>query len=158
MSTTAPPRGPALPETIAAPTTLGQAIASMHRSSMNMEEAARRLQRIAELHFQCPEMRIVTINPQNNGQYQVSDPSGWAAKSIGVLNPGKAPVFIGVGGVSARPNSGAPSCPGTGAVTLPVEAADLEFGCDPAVLGSGTAVIYVFRYVTVQPLTLTWWQ
>jgi hypothetical protein len=33
-----------------------------------------------------------------------------------------------------------------------VESKDIEYGCDPAVLLGATAVIYVFRYVTVQPL------
>lgn len=160
MSVTAPKSDPPAPqvETIpATPQTLGEAIAGMHHASVHMRDATRRLAKIAELYEQTPEFRAVTINPNNNGQYQVTDKSPWAAKSIGVLNPGNAPVFIGIGGVSARPGSGAPSCPGAGSLVLPVEARDLELGCDPAVLGGNTAVIYLFRYVTVQPLLLSWW-
>lgn len=146
-----------IPDTIPAPRTVSEAIAALHESSHRMATAADRLAHIAELHQETPELHTVVINPGNNGQYQVTDKANWAAKSVGILNPGSAPVFIGVGGVSARAGSRAPSCPGAGSLVLPVEAHDLELGCDPAVLGANTAVIYVFRYVTVQPLLLSWW-
>lgn len=44
--------------------------------------------------------------------------------------------------------------PGNSVLVLPLEAADLELGCDPAVLGANTAVIYLFRFAAVQALRL----
>jgi hypothetical protein len=141
--------------TIPAPQTVGEAVAALHGSAALLADSTDRLVRFARLTQQAPEMRTVVINPANNGQYQVMDRSSWAAKSIGILNPGSAPVFVGIGGVSARTTSRAPSCPGGAALVLPQEAHDIELGCDPAILGANTAVVYVFRYVTLQPLSLT---
>lgn len=142
-------------ETVPAPTTVAEAIAALHGCAHRMDHAASRLLELAKLGQVAPEMRTVPINPNNNGQYQVIDKANWAAKSLGILNPGSAPVFIGVGGVSARTTSRAPSCPGGASMVLPVEVHDVEIGCDPAVLGANTAIVYLFRYVTLQPLSLT---
>lgn len=142
------------PDTIEAPKTALEALTAMHVSGHQVHQHLHVLTRLLALYRQPPELRTVQINPSNNGNYQTVDEAAWPAKSIGILNPGAAPVFVGIGGVSARPNSGAPSCPGNGVLVLPVEAQDLEVGCDPAVLGATTAVVYIFRYVTVQPLTL----
>jgi hypothetical protein len=139
---------------VPAPTTVSEAVASLHSTSGRLLEVVTKLERIAELQQETPEMRTVVINPGNNGVYQVIDRAAWPAKSIGIINPGAAPVFIGVGGVSARAGSRAPSCPGSSAMVLPVTARDLELGCDSAVLGADTAVVYVFRYVTVQSPSL----
>ena len=136
------------------PSTVAEAIASLHHSSFRMMGAAEKLLELAEQREETPQLRTIVINPGNNGQYQTLDQCGWAAKSIGILNPGSTPVFVGIGGVSATPSARAPSCPGNSALVLPVEASDLSFGCDPAVLLAQTAVIYVFRYVTLQPLVL----
>lgn len=154
MSITEKPLPPQV-ETVPAPQTVAEAIASLHQSSYRLMTASEKLLMLAERGQQAPEMHTVIINPANNGQYQVMDRSPWAAKSIGILNPGSAPVFVGVGGISARTTSRAPSCPGGAAMVLPLEAENIELGCDPATLGANTAIVYVFRYVTLQTLSLT---
>lgn len=136
------------------PKTIAEATTSMHAAAVHMETIVTRLEHLLSLENEPPEMRTVAINDANNGVYQVIDKAAWPAKSIGILNPGTAPVFIGIGGNSARTTSRAPTCPGASALVLPVGAQDLELGCDPAVLGALTAVVYVFRYVTVQRLSL----
>jgi hypothetical protein len=143
----------ALP-TITTPATAIEALQAIHRGT-----AAHNLQLNALVrHFysreQPPDMRTVVINPGDNGSYQTIDRASWTASSIGILNPGAAPVYIGIAGVSATQQARAPSCPGGAALVLPVEAGDLWFGCDAATLAAATAVIYVFRYHTLQPLTL----
>lgn len=145
---------PDLPAVIDPPTAPTENLQHINRATHGVYAALKFLCHLAALERQTPEMHSLQINPGNNGQYIVLDKSPWPAKSIGVLNPGAAPVFIGVGGVSARPLSGAPSCPGASALVLPVEAQDLELGCDPAVLADSTAEVFLFRYVTVQPLVL----
>lgn len=136
------------------PKTIADAVKSMHDVALQMAATMSRLEHLAALERQTPEFRTIQINPGNNGAYQVVDTAAWTAKSVGILNPGAAPVFVGVGGTSARPNSNAPSCPGASSLILPVEAEDVELGCDPAVLLTQTAVVYLFRFVTVQPLVL----
>lgn len=153
MSTQAPPLPPQLP-IVPAPQTVAEAIGQLHVAANRMMTAAERLLELADLREQTPEMHTVVINAGNNGQYQVLDRSAWTARSIGVLNPGAATVFIGVGGSSATAAALAPSCPGASALVLPVEAGDLNVGCDPVALGADTAVIWIFRYLTVQPLVL----
>jgi len=145
---------PDLPHTIPAPSDTLSALQAMHAQNHEMHKLWIRALRVLELEGQNPEMRTVTINPGNNGVYQVTDKAAWAAKSFGILNPESVPIFVGIGGVSARPLSGAPSCPGAAALVLPVEVRDIELGCEPAVLGTNQTTIYVFRYVTVQPLVL----
>jgi hypothetical protein len=137
---------------VPAPKTVSEAIASLHHSSQRLLEVVSKMERIALLQQETPEMRTVIINPGGTtaGPYTTIDKAAWPAKSIGVINPGAAPVFIGIGGVSARPTSRAPSVPGGSAMVLPVTARDLELGCDPAVLLASTAVVYLFRYVSVQ--------
>jgi hypothetical protein len=141
-----------LPIVPARPATIADAVHQVHQANQAMAMQIGRLEQLARLQEQPPELKVVVINEGNNGQYQAIDRNPWAARSLGVLNPGSTNVFVGVGGISARPTSRAPVVPGGGALVLPVESKDIEYGCDPAVLLGATAVIYVFRYVTVQPL------
>jgi hypothetical protein len=136
-------------EMLGPPKNIGDAVKHMHDITGYMAACIERLERLARLDEQPPEMATVVINEANNGQYQVTSRSHWAAKGIGFLNPGAANVFVGIGGISARPTSRAPQVPGGGALVLPIEAKDIEVGCDPAVLLANTAVVYVFRYVFV---------
>lgn len=77
-----------------------------------------------------------------------------AAKSIGILNPNPLPVFIGVAGGSATAAARAPSAPPSSVLVLPIDVMDLEIGADPALLAAGDAVVFLFRFSTVQPLFL----
>jgi hypothetical protein len=140
---------------VAPPKTIGEAVHQMHGAMSHMDRCVTRLEKLWKLDQTSPEMRTITINAGNNGQYVTTHRQSFACKSIGFLNPGAANVFVGIGGVSARPTSGAPVVPGGGALVLPVEVGNyLELGCDPAVLLAATAVVYVFLYVTVQPLLI----
>jgi hypothetical protein len=134
------------------PRTIADAVRSVHDANQEMARQIARLERLAALTEQAPELKTVVINEADNGAYTVEDRNPWAAKSLGILNPGDANVFVGIGGVSARPGSRAPQVPAGGALVLPVESKTIEYGCDPTVLLTNTAVVYVFRYVTVQPL------
>lgn len=145
---------PALPAEYPTPQTVAEGIAALHHSSERMATAADKLLELAEMREETPEMHTVVINDGNTGSYQTLDRSTWRAKSIGVLNPGAAPVYIGVAGLSATAAARVPSCPGSSALVLPLEADDILFGCDSGTLGANTAVIYVFRYVSLQPLVL----
>lgn len=149
----AAPLGP-LPETVPVPQTTLEALQDAKAQNHEIQKLLVRAIVLMELQRETPELRTIVINPGNNGNYTAVDQVGWTAKSIGILNPGGAPVFVGIGGVSARPTSGAPSCPGGSAMVLPLSVSDVELGCDPAVLGNATKTVYLFRYLTVQPLML----
>lgn len=138
------------------PTNVAEAVAALHETSARMASAAELLLELAEQREENPEMHTVVINDQNNGQYQVRDPASrrFVTKSVGILNPGAAHVYVGVGGQSATLAARVPSLPGASALILPVLVEDLILGCDPSDLGTGTAVVFVFRYRTLQPLVL----
>lgn len=131
-----------------------EALAHTREAAIAARQSTDMLLEITLLQQTPPELRTIVINPGNNGQYVVTDRSRFQAQSIGVYNPGPVPVFLGIGGVSATPASRAPSCPPTAAIVLPVLVEDLELGCDPNLLGAETAVVYVLRYLTVQPLMI----
>jgi hypothetical protein len=140
---------------IPTPSTVAEAIASLHESSERMKDAAELQLELMQLREEPPELRTVILNQGNNGQYQVVDKATWPARSIGVLNLSAVPVFIGVGGISARPVSGAPFVPAGKVLILPVRDRNIEFGADPAVLLGNSAEIWVFRYQSLQPLQLS---
>lgn len=140
--------------TLEPPKTIADAIMRMHQMAEHMDRSISRMEKMHQLELQTPEMHPVQINPGNNGQYTTIDRSPWIAKSVGILNPGSTAVYLGIGGASANETALAPSCPGNSSLVLPVEAGDLELGCDAATLGANTALIFVFRFVTVQPLVL----
>lgn len=135
------------------PKTIADAVHQMHDINAYMAKCIERLERVAELQAEPAELHTVKVNDANNGQYITTHRRPFASKSIGFLNPGSSNVFVGIGGVSARPNSRAPQVPGGGALVLPVTVGEvIEIGCDPTILLTNTAVVYVFHYVTVQPL------
>jgi hypothetical protein len=166
MSTTAPnitpiPRSrepdqlPIVPE----PKTMGEAIKHLSTSSGHMARVSQRLERLLDVASAAPEWRPVNINQApNTGLYIVTDKSPWPAKSIGVLNPtvaNGAAVFVSTDGTPPRPGVGVPFVPAGGVLILPVEARDVQLGCDPTVLLANPLTVWLFRYVTLQPLSLT---
>jgi hypothetical protein len=146
-----PDQLPIVPE----PKTIGEATRQMHDCARRMDGTLRRLEQTLQLRGENPEMRTVVINPMASaiGPFVTLDQVPWTAKSIGILNPSTAAVRIGIAGISTADNSRAPQCPPQAAMTLPVQASDLEFGVASSV-GALSVVVYVFRYVTVQPLML----
>jgi hypothetical protein len=75
-------------------------------------------------------------------------------KSVGILNPTSAPVFLGVGGASASAAGRSPSCPAKSAITLPIYANQIEIGANPADVAAGDLTVYAFFFESVQPLSL----
>lgn len=140
---------------VPAPKTIAEAVAQMHAASRHMDHTVTRLEKLFRLLETTPEMRTVVINPNANaaGPFVAIDRAAWPAKSVGILNPSQFAVSVGIGGVSVASNSRAPQCPPQAAMVLPVEAGNLELGADSS-LGANSLVVYVFRYVTVQPLML----
>lgn len=140
---------------VPAPKTIAEAVAQMHQASRHMDHTITRLEKLFRLFETTPEMRTIVINPNASaaGPFVAQDRTAWTAKSVGILNPSDYAVSVGIAGVSTASNSRAPQCPPQAAMVLPVEASDLEFGCDSS-LGANSLVVYVFRYVTVQPLLL----
>ncbi len=129
-----------------------EALAHTREQAIATRQATDVLLELAERQQQPPEMRPIVINPGNNGQYVTVDKSRFQARSIGILNASNVPVFIGIGGVTPTAAARAPVCAAQSFLVLPVLAQDLELGCDPAVLAGNTAVVYLFRYLSVQPL------
>lgn len=128
-----------------------EALAHTRELTIQTQGAIGRLLEIARLGQTTPELRTITINPGNVGSYTTVDQSRFEAKSIGILNPTGIAIFVGIGGISATPTSRAPSVPPASLMVLPVLTRNLELGADPAILLASTAVVYVLRYVTVQP-------
>jgi len=146
---------PAQPKIITPNQAALEAVAQAREHALFTRQAVDKLLSIADRQDTPPELRAIVINPGNNGQYVVQDKSRWEAKSIAVLNPTAFPVYLGIGGVQATSTSRAPAVPPTSVLTLPVRVYDLELGCDPTVLLANSAVIYLFRYTSVQPLSGT---
>lgn len=76
------------------------------------------------------------------------------SRSIGLLNPTTITVYLGAGGTSAQPGRKALSVPPASTLVLPLEIMDLEIGAAAADLAAGDAVVFLFRYESVQPLAL----
>jgi hypothetical protein len=131
-----------------------EAIAHTREAAIAARQATDRLLEITELSQTPPELRTIIINPGNSGNYVTLDQSRFEAKSIGIFNPTNVIVYLGIGGISATPTSRALSCPPQSLLVLPLAVRNLELGCDPAVLLGSTAVVHVFRYLTVQQLKL----
>ncbi len=133
-----------------------EALAHTREAALFTRQAVTQLLELAKIANTPPEFRPVVINPAASaaGPFVTTDKSMWEALSIGVYNPTNFPVFIGVGGVSPTAAARAPACSAHAVTVLPVRAYDLELGCDPVVLGAASAVVFLFRYPSVQPLTI----
>lgn len=139
---------------VAAPKTIAEAVNQMHQTGLHMDRVISRLEQLFQLQEQTPEFRAIQIPSPVNGSYTVTDQSPWIAKSIGILNPSSAAVYLGIGGSSPNLQALAPSCPASSSLVLPVEVQNLQLACEEADLGGDTAIIFLFRFVTVEPLVL----
>jgi hypothetical protein len=140
-------RGPVDPNE-AAMAALGSAQEHAHHT----RRAVERLERVMRGLAEPPRFSTHALTAQTP---IVRDEVTDAALSIGILNPNPIPVWVGVAGGSATAAARAPSLPPSSALVLPIAVADLELGADPADLAAGDAVIFLFRFPTVQPLLLT---
>lgn len=73
--------------------------------------------------------------------------------SLGVLNPNSINVYFSPTG-TASPTARAFSVPPNAMLVLPISAQQVEVGCVPTDLGANTAVVFLWRYFTVQPAFL----
>ncbi len=131
-----------------------EAIAHTREAALFTRQATDRLLEIAQLQQTPPELRTIVINPGNSGQYVTTDACRFQAKSIGVINPTTVGVFLGIAGVSATAAARSIAVAPQSMLTLPIAVEDLELGCDPAVLLAGTAVVFLLRFLAVQPLNV----
>ena len=108
------------------------------------------------------QMTTVVLNSPS-GPYQGSyvaelrEQVAMPTLSVGVLNPIYNPAGVNIYWSttgSAKPGQYAFSCPAGCLMVLPVSAQVIEVGADPAVLLTNQAVVFVFRYYTVQPAFL----
>lgn len=138
--------------------TIADAIAHIHAHAGRMADVVDRLEQLLGTGPEPADFRTIAINDGNNGQYVVTDRAqDWVAQSYGIINPGTVNVFAGFGGHSANPTSRSLQVPANGAIVLPVRVVDIELGCDPTLLQTNTAVIYVLRFRAVQPFFLRTW-
>lgn len=72
--------------------------------------------------------------------------------SIGVLNPNAFAVFVGLAG--ARADANAIVVPAARSIVVPVSAGAVELGAAAADLAGADAVVHLFRFSTVQALSL----
>jgi hypothetical protein len=72
------------------------------------------------------------------------------AKSVGVVNPVEIPIYLGLDGGPAKPNSHAFVVPAKSAMIIPVEVDKFEIGVDPTELAENTATIFLLRFKAVQ--------
>jgi hypothetical protein len=142
------PQGGAVP-TLPPARPLSLDVEAIARLSLVMQSATERLLELERARQTPPEFHTLFIDGTIG--YTKVQRSQWEAKSIGILNPTTVNIILGIGGVTARPTSRAPSCPPQTLMVLPVRAYDLELGCDPAQLLALTAVFYVMRFQAVQP-------
>jgi hypothetical protein len=127
-----------------------EAIAHTREAALFMHSAAEKLLEISEAQNTPPEYRAVLLSA---AAPVATDRSKWEAKSIAVLNPTSIRIYIGVGGNSASAAGRSPSVPPNTLMVLPIRDYDVELGVDPAdqgALAAGTAVVFLFRYQSVQ--------
>ena len=140
--------------------TIADAIAHIHAHAGRMADVVDRLEQLLGGGPEPADMRRQIINPGNNGVYTVTERSqGWVAASYAVLNLSTdAAVYLGIGGTDPLDGSN-PYCPAAtasvpGLIVLPVRVNDIVLGCQGAALAANSAVVFTFRFRTVQALRL----
>lgn len=148
----APPRGPLTPQH-----TLLEAVANTQQATADTREMVAELYEILSLQQTPADLRMV---PLTAAQPRFRDERGHASASVGVINPTSIDVLIGLAGMAAVPGARMLSVPPNGALVLPVSVDDVELGVDPAeaaLAGGAVAVVFLLRYVSVQPLVFRHW-
>lgn len=129
-------------------TALRAATAAMHDSNSRLVAA---LEDIA----QPAQMETVVLNPGNNGSYVYESRERFESPvmSIGLLNPNGITIYFSTVG-SAAAGMRSPSAPPNSLIVLPISAQMIEVGANPTDLAANTAIVFLFRYFTVQPAFL----
>ncbi len=117
-----------------------------------MHQLIDRVRSIAQASIEPARMVPVRLGAIANGgkSVQKHDNSD-ASASIALYNPSTVVVYIGVGGGAARPGNNALSVPPGSLAVFPISAGELEVGAAEADLAAGDAVVFLFRFKTVQP-------
>jgi hypothetical protein len=118
------------------------------REVRELAEDLKALGRSATSPAKMEALRLTAANPT-----RTSDTSS-ASSSIALLNPTAITVFIGIGGARAAAGQDSPSCPPRSMIVLPVAALDVEVGVAAADVAAADAVVYLFRFDSVQPAFL----
>jgi|SRR5947209_6555174 len=101
-----------------------------------------------------PPILIDPTPTMNSTGWTFNDPAKDMSKSIGVLNPNSVNVYVGLDTGRADATSRSFPVPAETLMVLPFAVWDLTFGIDPAdrgSVGASTAVVWAWRYKTVQP-------
>jgi hypothetical protein len=100
-----------------------------------------------------PQFRALYFDG-SKGLTRQLDNHGPIARSIGIINPVAAKVYVGLSGERGTAGQGAPSVPRESAMVFPVGASNIEIGVDAEELGANQATIYLIRFRAVQPFFL----
>jgi hypothetical protein len=132
-----------------------QALAEARAAAIASRTAADCLLELERMRNTPPEVRPLFLSAADPRQ---TDRSYHRSASIGIYNANPVVIYTSLGGVSAAPGRGALSVPPDSFVVLPFGMQEVELGVDPdaAALADGSAaVVYLFRYLTVQPGSLS---
>lgn len=135
-----------------APDSLLEALVAHHAATSQLLSQHDRLVDLVERLSTPAQVETVVINDRNNGQYTVESRERYELPvlSIGLLNPTSINIyFSGVGTASATTRAFA--APPNALIILPISAQMIEIAANPTDLGVNTAVVFLFRYFTVQP-------
>lgn len=127
---------------------LPQLVGAMHQQARSIDQVLCRL--VALLDPRVPAMQTVQLDA-THVELQAQGTAEF--KSLGIYTPSDATIYVGLGGDPARPGVGALQVPARSAVVLPVAGELVSLGAAAADL-TVPAIVYVFRYATVQPLSL----
>jgi hypothetical protein len=137
------------PTQVPPPHAAAQAVAEAREAALMSQVAAEALLELERLRATPADLIAVTLSST-----QLSDMPPHRGRSIGILNPTTARIYIGVGGASANAGGKSPSCPPKTFLVLPVAVNQPELGVDPADVAAGAVTFYVLYYPTPQPALL----
>lgn len=137
-----------LPRTISPNDAALHAIAEAREAALHAQTACERLLELALLADTPPEWHPITLT--STEPIKTSHRYG-RAKSFGIFNPSTANIYAGIGGITPRAASGAPSVPPGAAIVFPAALQEIELGTDPASVAGGPVMFYLLRFQTVQP-------
>ncbi|MCW2986726.1 MAG: hypothetical protein JWR63_4296 [Conexibacter sp.] len=79
-----------------------------------------------------------------------TDQAGHHSRSLAVLNPNALTIYWGIGGASPQPGQRAIAQPPKSLMVLPVRAQDFQVGASATDLAAGDAVVFLWRYETLE--------
>ncbi|MFL5901251.1 MAG: hypothetical protein ACJ75S_08650 [Solirubrobacterales bacterium] len=129
------------------PAEIAPRIEQLHDELSELRRAVDVLRELAEPLGEPAQLTVAVLTA--SVPVKMQDERGITTASVGILNPTGARVLLGIGGERASSQARAISVPPESLMVLPIAAGDLEIGTEDN-LEAGDAVVYVFRYRTVQ--------